>query len=336
MRAIVYQEIKNFDSLELKEVDYPKPASGEAVVRVKAAALNRRDVWITQDRYPEIKVPVILGSDGAGMVSQVGSDIDERWLNKPVIINPSLNWGPNPRAQQQGYRILGMPDDGTQAEYVRVPVANLVEKPEYLSFEQAAAIPLAGLTGYRALFTQGNLRAGETVLLTGIGGGVATLMMQMALAAGTRVLVTSGADAKLKMAVEAGAAGGANYKNKSWSGDLKNLATPHGIDLIVDSAAGDGFNELISLVSPGGRIVFFGVTTGNSPQIDMFKTFWKQITLQGTTMGTPMDFAQMVRLFDTHRITPMVDGPYPLNEFRKAYLRMKESEQFGKIVLSLD
>jgi NADPH:quinone reductase-like Zn-dependent oxidoreductase len=304
------------------------------VVEIKAAALNHRDLWIIQGLYPGIKVPMILGSDGSGIVCEVGEGVDHKWLNQPAIINPGLDWGDNPRVQQPHFRILGLPDNGTQAAYVTVPAANLAAKPAHLSFEEAAAIPLGGLTGYRALFTRGGLQAGETVLLTGIGGGVAALMMRMALAAGARVLVTSGSADKIAQAVKAGAAGGANYKNGDWGKEIMALAGKDGVDLVVDSTGGKGFGELISLVNPGGRIVFFGATAGDPPALPMRQCFWKQVDLLGTTMGNPQDFYQMVRLFETHRIKPPVDGPYPFSRYREAYQRMMNAQQFGKIVLT--
>jgi zinc-binding alcohol dehydrogenase/oxidoreductase len=333
MSAIVFQEQKNFDSLQIKEVPYPTPKAGEAVVEIKAAALNRRDVWIIQGLYPGITVPIILGSDGSGIVHEVGEGVDKKWLSQPAIINPALDWGDNPRVQQPSFRILGLPDNGAQAAYVAVPAANLAEKPDYLSFEEAAAIPLAGLTGYRALFTRGELQAGETVLLTGIGGGVASVMLAMALAAGARVFVTSGSKEKIEQAVRAGAAGGANYKNTDWAQEIATLAGRHGVDLVVDSTGGKGFEALISLINPSGRCIFFGATAGDPPILPMRQIFWRQVSLLGTTMGSPRDFYQMVRLCEMHTIKPIVDGPYPFSQYRQAYSRMMNGEQFGKIVL---
>lgn len=336
MRAIVFQEEKNFDSMQIKEIPYPEPKEGEAVVEVKASALNHRDVWITRGLYANIKAPIVLGSDGAGIVREAGEGVKKKWLNKAVIINPALNWGDNSRAQQSTFSILGLPDNGTQAEYVAVSAANLIEKPEHLSFEEAAAIPLGGLTGYRALFTQGKLASNETVLITGIGGGVAALMMQMALAFNARVLVTSGSDAKIARAVKAGATGGANYKAENWPQQITELAGAKGVDLIVDSAGGEGFDDLIGIANPGGRLVCFGATAGNPSKINLRRIFWQQLTLQGTTMGHEKDFAQMVHFFESYRIKPLVDGVYPFSRFREAYQRMMKGEQFGKIVLTMD
>ncbi|MFQ5584590.1 MAG: zinc-binding dehydrogenase, partial [Calditrichia bacterium] len=255
------------------------------------------------------------------------------WMGKKVIINPSLDWGNDLRVQQKNYRILGLPDHGTHAELVKVPAGNLTRKPSYLSFEEAAALPLAGLTGYRALFVKGRVMPGETVFITGIGGGVAALMLQMAVAAGARVFVSSGSPSKLEKAKQAGAAGGINYTEKNWARNLAKISGGAGIDLIVDGAGGKEFNQLISLVKPAGRIVVYGATAGNPEQIDLRKIFWKQISICGTTMGNQQDFDRMVKFYRKHKIKPIISHIYPLAGYKKAYQEMMEGKQLGKIVL---
>lgn len=333
MKAVVFKEEKQFDGLVLKDVPTPQPGAGEALVRIKAAALNLRDVWIVKGQYPGIKVPVILGADGAGVVSAVGEGVDEKWLNSEVIINPSLNWGNDPRVQQKNYKILGLPVNGTQADFVVVPQSNLLKKPQHLSFGEAAALPLAGLTGYRALFRQGNLQKGETVLITGIGGGVASLMLQMAVAHGAAVVVTSGSEDKIKRAKQLGALGGANYQHPDWNKEIASLLEGRQIDLIVDGAGGAGFNKLLQLVKPAGKIVVYGATAGKPPDLHLYRLFWKQITVQGTTMGNAEDFQNMVRFIELHQLKPVIHKIYPLQDFKAAYLEMNEKKQFGKIVM---
>lgn len=334
MKAVVLKEEKNFDTLVLDNVPTPKPKSGEALVQIKAAALNHRDIWIIKGRYPNIQVPVILGSDGAGIVSEVGKGVDKKWIGTEVIINPSMNWGDNPKAQQSDYKILGVPVNGTHAEYVVVPASNIFKKPDHLSFEEAAAIPISGLTGYRGLFRQGNLQKDETLLISGIGGGVASLVQQMALAVGATVLVTSGSDEKLKLAKELGAIGGANYNHDEWEKEITTLA-PNGIDLIIDGAGGPDFNKLIELVKPAGRIVVYGATAGKPPDLQIHRIFWKQITIQGSTMGNDEDFGNMIQFFKKYKLKPIIHKTYNLENYKEAYLEMMENKQFGKIVLKV-
>ncbi len=193
MKAIVLESAEN--PLVIKEVAKPIPGPGEVLVQIKAAALNRRDYWITIGKYAGIKYPTILGADGAGIVSETGEGASE-WLNKEVIINPSHNWGEHPQFQGKEFKILGLPDDGTMAEYVLVKAEYLYPKPAHLTFEQAAALPLAGITAYRALFTKAHIKKGDKVLVVGVGAGTGSFTLQFAVAAGAQVFVTSGTGEK--------------------------------------------------------------------------------------------------------------------------------------------
>ncbi|MEJ2048359.1 MAG: zinc-binding dehydrogenase [Calditrichota bacterium] len=306
MRAITLQKTGDLSHLKIEKMDKPVPRPGEVLVRIRASALNHRDLWIVNGLYAKIKLPVILGSDGAGIVEKVGSEKNQGWLGKSVLINPTLNWGDNLSAQAPDFGILGMPENGTLADFTVVPVSNVTEKPEYLSFEEAAAILLGGITGYRALFRQGDLKEGENLLLTGIGGGVATLMLKMARAAKANVFITSGDDEKIEKAKKNGAVAGVNYGSENWLKSATELFEANKIDIVVDSAGGADFKNLIELVKPGGRIVVFGATAGNVPELNLRRIFWKQIRIQGTTMGHPQDFKNMIRFFNTNQIKPII------------------------------
>ncbi len=332
MKAVQVTAIKQ--PVSLNEVPAPLAAAGQAIVQLKAAALNHRDVFIQQGLYPGIKLPVTPGSDGAGVVTAVGSDADAAWLGRDVIINPALDWGPDSRAQGPNFRILGMPDAGTFAEQIVIPVANLAPKPAHLTWEQAAALPLAGLTAWRAVFTRAQLRAGERVLVTGIGGGAALFALQFARAAGAEVWVTSSSPEKLARAQALGATGGVNYRAADWSEQLLKAAGG-AFDVIVDSAGGDGFTKLVDCTKPGGRIVFFGATVGNPKLFEMRKCFFRQINVLGTTMGSPVDFAGMTALVNAAKIVPTVDTVFPLTEAERALRHMEAAAQFGKIVLKM-
>jgi len=261
MRAVVLHAVGDVEHLCLEERPDPYPDEGEAVVRLRAAALNHRDVWIRKGQYAGIKVPIILGSDGAGEVVEVGAGVDSSWLGREVVIDPSFNWGPDDRAQDSSFHILGLPVDGTYAEMVLVPAANLHPKPRHLSWEEAAAVPLASVTAYRALVTRARVQAGETVLITGIGGGVATTALVIARELGATVWVTSGHESKLNAARTHGAAGGVNHRKDDWA---KRLIAEIGArpDVIIDSAGGETFNKALDVVKPGGRLVSYGSTLG--------------------------------------------------------------------------
>jgi len=330
MQAAVLEGVEK--PLVTRAVADPVPAPGWAVVRLQAAALNHRDLWIQRGRYPGLKFPIVPGSDGAGVVQAVGADGDREWVGRSVVINPGLDWGADPRAQGPQFRFLGLPENGTLAEAVAVPVANLAPRPGHLSAEQSAALPLAGLTAWRALFARGGLRAGETALITGVGGGVALCGLQFALATGATVFVTSGSAAKLARARELGAAGAANYHDANWAAQLQRQAGA--FDLVLDSAMGEGLAPLIELTRRGGRIVFYGATTGNPPGFDARKVFFRQISLLGTTGGSPADFAAMLSMVETRNLVPVIDTVRPLSEGEAGLRRMESSAQFGKIVLT--
>ena len=329
MKAIVLEAADK--PLAFKEFDKPIIAPGEALVKIKAAAPNRRDYWIAVGKYAGIKYPTILGSDGAGIVAEVGSDSDKHLIGKEVIINPGYVWGDDPNFQSDDFKILGLPADGTFAEYVKVQAQHLHTKPAHLTWEQAAAIPLAGLTVYRALFTKGKAKKGDKVLVTGVGGGTGAFALQWALAAGCQVFVTSGSGEKIDRAKQLGAAAGVNYKAQDWAEQLDHLAG--GFDVIIDSALGEGFAKLPELCNPGGRIVVFGGTAGNFPPLNGRRIFWRQLQIIGTMMGNPDDFKAMLDFLNEHKVVPIVDAVYPLAEAAEAINKMESSSQFGKIVL---
>lgn len=331
MRAIVLNAKGEVDALTIDERPDLQPGPGDVVVRVRAASLNRRDVFIRRGLYPGITFPIVLGSDGAGEVLRVGEGVDPSWIGQPVILDPSFSWGPNPRAQGPAFNILGLPKDGTCAEQVLVPAANLHRKPAGLSWEEAAAVPLTSVTAFRALVTRAGLQAGERVVVTGIGGGVATAALAIATHLGGKVWVTSGSDAKIALAVQHGASGGVNHHADDW---VKTLVGQIGgrPDVVIDGAGGETFNRCLDLVSPGGRVVSYGATLGASPKLEVRRIFWKQIDVMGSSMGTPADFAAMVALYE-RGLRPIIDRVFPFDEARAAHARLEQGEQFGKIVL---
>ncbi|MES2778716.1 MAG: zinc-binding dehydrogenase [Bacteroidota bacterium] len=331
MKAIILEELNQ--PLSVKETTVPELAPHEALVKVHAAAFNHRDLWIQKGQYAGIRFPIILGADGSGIVEKVGNAVGQNWIGKEVIMNPSMNWGNDPRVQAKDYVILGTPHNGTFAEYVKTDARLLFEKPSHLSFEQAAALPLAGLTGFRALMKRAAAKAGETVLITGIGGGVALQCVQFAIAAGCNTYVTSGDDAKLEQAIQMGAKGGANYKTPDWDKELKKQSG--GFDAIVDSSGGDTFAKLADMAKPAGRIAMYGATLGPFNSGVPAKIFWKQLDILGSTMGNDEEFAEMVTFVNHHQIVPIVDSVFPMDQAQAALEKMSKGQQLGKIVLKI-
>lgn len=325
------QLIKIGEPLSYTDCEAPDINPDQALVRLNAAAINHRDIWISKGQYANIQTPCILGSDGAGVVEKVGAYVSEDWLHKEVIINPNRNWGQNERYQEKSYGILGMPSNGTFARYVAVSADRLHEKPNYLSFEEAAALPLGGLTAYRSLFTRGRLQKGEKVLINGVGGGVAQLAFQFALAAGAEVFVTSGSKEKRQMAIQKGAKGALSYKTEKWG---KLFLKEYGsVDLVIDSAGGDGFAQFLYVLKPGGRVVLYGGTKGAIQNLSPQIVFWKQLDIMGSTMGSDQDFEDMVAFVRQHEIVPQVCKTFELEEVNEAFSFIEAQKQFGKVVL---
>ena len=306
----------------LGEAPKPEPKNGEVMVELKAAAMNHRDVWMTHGLYPNLTEGVILGSDGAGYVGE-----------RAVIINPNINWGDNPNyPNHKTYQILGMPSDGTFAEYIAVAEDRLADKPEHLSMEEAAALPLGGLTAFRALFSKAKATKKDKVLISGVGGGVALFACQFAIAAGAEVYVTTGSDEKIQKAVDIGAKGGINYKTEKWHKAFAKEFS--GVDVVIDSAGGAGFDSLLKVCNPMARVATYGGTRGKiaiTPQV----LFWKEIQIFGSTMGSDEEFQKMVGFVNEHKIKPVVDSVYDLADAGAAFEKMDNGGQFGKIVFRI-
>jgi NADPH:quinone reductase-like Zn-dependent oxidoreductase len=335
MKALVLNEVGGPENLSIQDVAQPEPAAGEVRVQLQRAALNRRDVWITVGKYPRVQLPSIGGSDGAGIVDAVGAGVDKAIVGDEVVIYPARDWGDDPRCGGANFRVLGMPDQGTFAEAICVPASDIAPKPTHLSWDQAAAIPLAGLTSWRALVTHGEVHSGQKVLVTGIGGGVASFALLWAKFHGAEVYVTSGSDDKLATAKALGAVDGVNYRAADWDKTIRKRSG--GIDIVIDSAGGTVMNAAMNTLNVGGRFIFFGATLGNPTEgLEMAKMFFKQARIQGTTMGMPSEFHAMLDFVNQHRIEPVVDQVFSFDDAVAAHQRMWNSEQMGKIVLALN
>jgi NADPH:quinone reductase-like Zn-dependent oxidoreductase len=268
----------------------------------------------------------VVRSLGAGVAGVAEGD--------EVVILPSLGWGGGEEAPAPGFRILGGPDDGTYAELIRVPAENVYPKPAALSWEEAAALPLAGLTAWRALVSRALLRPGETVLVLGLGGGVATVALHIARHAGCRVLVTSSSDDKIARARELGAEAGVDYTDGDWVAGVRELTGGRGVDVVVDSV-GSTWNDSVGCLRPGGRLVVFGGTGGGKVEMMVRPVTLGQVAILGTTMGSPRDFAGLLRAVEVQGWAPVIDSVRPIAEAAAAHAREEAGEHFGKLVLTM-
>jgi NADPH:quinone reductase-like Zn-dependent oxidoreductase len=328
---LVVREFGGPEALVVADVPELVPAPGEVVVDLRAAALNRRDLRVVAGGWPGVSAPLVPGSDGAGIVRALGSGVGGISEGDEVVIQPGIDWGDDPRVLGPGFKILGGPDDGTFAEQVRVPAVNVFARPARLDWQQAAALPLAGLTAWRALFTRGRLTSGQTVLILGAGAGTSTLAVQFARAAGARVLVTSSSAEKIARSVELGAEAGFDYGAEGWEQEVVEHSGG-GVDLVVDSAG--TWQSSVACVRAGGRVVVFGSTVSPTTELDVRAYYFRQIDLVGTMMGSPLDFRAMLRACGTQTWTPVVDSARPLAQAGDALRRMAAGEHFGKLVLT--
>ena len=329
MKALVIQSDLSF---KIQEKETPKPKNGEALIKITAAGLNRRDQWIREGKYPSIIPGVTVGSDGVGEVIEVGGQKQSTWIGKKVIINPNNNWGDDEETQQDNYHVLGLPKDGTLAEYMVANLDRLVEKPKHLTDMEAGALPLAALTAYRACFTKGDVQKGAKVLISGFGGGVAQMAALFSITVGAETYITSSNKSNIKLAKEKGAKEGFDYTVKDW---FKNAKIRHGgFDVIIDSAGGNQFGHLIKLLNPKGRLVFYGATNGLPATIDLYTMFWRQLSVIGSTMGSDKEFESMVEFVNSFHITPIIGSQRPFSQVLEALDDMKKGGIVGKSVLT--
>ncbi|RJE19210.1 alcohol dehydrogenase [Aspergillus sclerotialis] len=314
-----------------------------------AASLNHRDVFLRQHLYPGITFDVPMGADGVGTVVGAGPNVSDpqRWQGKRVILNPGVGWKDSPDGPEdpQGYRIMGgtkVYNKGTLQDYVAIEESEVEEAPEHLSDAEAAALPLTGLTAWRALISKAGERnsgKGAAVLITGIGGGVALMALRFAVARGADVYVTSSSEEKIKKAVELGAKSGVNYKEQGWEKKLLGML-PSGkgtFDAVIDGAGGDTVEKGAKLLKAGGVISIYGMTV--APKMPfLMQAVLKNIDVRGSTMGSRKEFKDMVDFVKANKIHPVVSRVVQselddLTSLDSLFEDMKQGKQFGKLVI---
>lgn len=341
MYALVIENHGGTEQLTLAEVPRPHPGAGEVLVEVRAAALNHLDLFVLAGLPGlRLEMPHIGGADGAGVIAEVGEGVTGWRVGDEVVFNPGL-WCGQCEFCRRGeeslcvdYGILGEHRAGTFAEFVKVPAVALARRPAHLSWPEAAAFPLTFLTAWRMLVTRARLAAGETVLIHGIGGGVALAALALAVRCGAEVIVTSGSEEKLQRAREMGAKATINYATQDVVREVKGLTGKRGVDVVVETAGAATWMASLRSAARGGRIVTCGATTGPNPAEEVRLVFWNQLSILGSTMGSVRDWEGVVRAIDEWALRPVVDSVLPLAQGRAAYERMAQGGQFGKIVLA--
>ena len=344
MKAVVVPRYGGPDVLELV-ADHPDPVPGpdQVVLRVHATSLNHVDLFV-REGIPALKLtlPHILGSDAAGDIAEVGSDVTDLEVGERVVVNPGISCGrcefclTGEDSLCVEYKILGEHLPGAYAEKVAVPARNVLKIPTDMEFPAASAAPLAFMTAWRMLVTRAKVRPGEDVLVLGAGSGVSTAAIQVAKLAGCTVFVTSSSDEKLRKAKALGADVLINYKALPWSKAIWELTGKRGVDVIVDHVGEATFKESVRTLRRGGRIVVPGATTGPMLELDARYLFWRQLSVLGSTMANQREFEEVMKLVFMGRLKPVVDRVFPLAKAREAHEYLARGDQFGKVVLAVD
>ncbi len=340
MKAALFSEFGGPEVVRLAEVDTPEPGPGEVRVRVRAAAMNHLDLFVRRGGLPQTTMPHVSGSDIAGVVDAVGQGVHPIAAGTRVVVDPSLEYdwyegvprGSNLPAPQ--FRIIGEHVQGGFAEFCIVPAANLVEVPESVAFETAAAASLVSVTAWRGLVVRGGLRAGERVLITGGSGGVSTVAIQIARLAGAEVFVVTSGPENLQRVRELGADVAYDRREGDWGRQVWSDTGKQGVHLVFDSVGEAVWGSCLRCLAVGGRLVTFGATTGAMGETEIRLVFWKQLSILGTTMGSPEEFRRAMGLVFDGRLTPVIHEVLPLAEARRAHELLEAGSVFGKLVLT--
>lgn len=340
MRAVVIRQHGGPEVLNIEEVPDPIPGPGEVVVRVRAVALNHLDLWV-RNGLPgaPFHLPAITGADAAGLIHAVGPDIRDVSVGEPVMVLPGISCGHCARCVSGAdhlcadYGILGESSDGALAELVKVPRANVVKKPDNLSFEDAAAMSLTFLTSWHMLTARAELRGGETVLVQAAGSGVGVAAIQIARFLGARVFATAGTEKKREAALALGADQVFDSRDPEWANQVKALA-PRGVDVVFEHVGGETFARSLRLLAKAGRLVTCGATTGIDAKVNLRHIFFKSQSILGSTMGPKGSYHQLVELYARGLFRPVIDRVLPLTRVREAQEALASREVFGKVVLT--
>jgi NADPH2:quinone reductase len=343
MKAAVIREHGDLDRLRFEDVSEPNFTEDGVILKVYSAGLNHLDIWVRRGRPGlEIKIPHILGSDAAGVVTAVGANVTGINIGDEVILNPGLSCGlceycnNGEQSQCLSFGIIGMTRQGTFAEQVAVPARNVFPKPSHLNFDEAGTFVLSYLTAWRMLMTRAQLKAGQTVLIHGIGGGVAICALQLAKLTGAEVIVTSSSDEKLARTGKLGADHTINYVAVDDVAQcVRDITSGRGVDIIIDTVGAATWPIDFSAIRRGGKIVLCGVTSGQQAPTNLQMLYWNQLTILGSTMGSDEDFHQMLKAVTVAKLRPVIDSVIPLVDVKEAMGKMEAAKQFGKIVLKI-
>jgi NADPH:quinone reductase-like Zn-dependent oxidoreductase len=340
MKAVRFHAHGGPEVLRYEDAPDPRPRSGEAIVRVRACALNHLDLWNRRGiERVTFQFPHIAGADIAGEV--VATADNSMSLGRRVMVQPGLSCGRCDAClagrdnECPRYDVLGSQSDGGYAELVRVPVQNLVAIPDTIGFLEAAAFPLTFLTAWHMLVTRATIRPGEDVLVLGAGSGVGQAVIQIASLHGARVFATAGTAEKLARARQLGAYEVIDHHAQDLPGAIHHATNGRGVDVVIEHVGQATWERSLRCLARGGRLVTCGATTGHDGRIDLRFLFSRQYSVLGSYMGTKAELLRAARFFFAGQLRPVIDSTFPLTEVAEAHRRLERGEQFGKIVLEV-
>jgi len=337
--AAVFHNNGGPEVVRIEEVPDPRPGPAEVRIRVEASSMNHLDLWLRRGLPIDIPMPHIGGSDIAGTVDIAGVGTDRTWIGKRVVVDPSLNYdwyrlARHPAVNVEPFRVIGEHTQGGFAELAVAPAANLVELPDGFPAATAAAAGLAGVTAWRGLMSRGGLRKGERVLITGASGGVSAMAVQFAREAGAEVFAVTSSEESVRRVRRLGAHHVLDRTTSDWGREIHRITRKRGVDLCLDSVGEAIWPQLLRALAVGGRLVSFGATTGPAGGVDIRLLFWRQLSIFGSTMGTPAEFRAAMDPVFRGAVTPPIHAVLPLAEARRAHELLEAGDVFGKLVLA--
>ena len=341
MKALYFDKHGELDVVKYGDVPDAEPGPGEVLIRVHACALNFLDIWVRRG-WPglNLEMPHWCGADVAGEIAALGENVTGWQVGQRVVVDPGVNLVEDEHTRNgedsvsPDYHILGEHMRGGAAEYLAISTANLAAIPDHIDYPEAAAPLLVGLTAWRMLLRRAGLRAGESVLVVGAGGGVNSIAIQIAKLAGATVYVVASNVEKAERARQLGADVVLDRSQVDWVKEIFKLTARRGVDVVVDNVGKATITRSMQAVARGGRIVIVGNTSGPQAEIDIRYIFGKQISIIGSTMGSHQDFHDLLELLWSGKVKPVIHGVMPLSEGVDAYRLMEEGKHFGKIVLA--
>lgn len=342
MTAAILREHGDRNAIQLEQLAIPAPGLGEVRLKVRASALNWLDVGIRRGpKFGEIPLPLIGGADIAGVIDTLGPDVTGWQTGDEVLVYPLITCGVCEFCRQgepttcPAHQIIGEHVDGGLADYIVVPAANLLSKPANLSFVEAAALPVTGMTAWHMLISVGQLQAGEDVLVLGAGGGVASLGIQLAKYAGARVFATTSTQEKADMAKSLGASEVFNYREEDWVSRVLDVTSGRGVDLVQDNVGSATWPSSLRVLVRNGRLVSCGSHSGAEATFDLSQIYHRQLQIRGSNGGTYQELASILKLVEAGHLRPIIDTTLPLEQIHEGHRLLEEGDHFGKVVIEI-